>query len=74
MEVGGGVLLLIPAAAPVGFILVGCTMAGAVAFWIVTHHAFGAIIPGALLLAIIGFGWVEVTRFVGNMRRSPAFR
>src|SRR5580704_1650092 len=74
MEVGGGVLLLIPAAAPVGFILVGCTMAGAVAFWIVTHHAFGAIIPGVLLLAITGFGRVEVTRFVGHMRRRPAFR
>ena len=28
MEVGGGVLLLIPAAAPVGFILVGCPDSG----------------------------------------------
>ena len=74
MEVGGGVLRLIPAAAPVGFILVGCTMAGAVAFWVFTHHAFGAIIPGALLLAVTGFGWAEVTRFIGNMRRRPAFR
>jgi len=27
-----------------------------------------------VILAITGFGWVEVTRFVGNMRRSPAFR
>jgi hypothetical protein len=74
VEAGGGVLLLIPGAAAVGFILVGCTMAGAVAFWILTHHAFGAIIPGALLLAITGFGWAEVARFLGNMRRSPAFR
>jgi uncharacterized membrane protein YphA (DoxX/SURF4 family) len=74
VEVGGGVLLLIPGAAAVGFILVGCTMAGAVTFWIFTHHAFGAIIPGALLLAITGFGWAEVTRLVGNMRRSPAYR
>jgi hypothetical protein len=60
--------------AAVGFILVGCTMAGAVAFWILTHHAFGVIIPGALLLGITGFGWAEVARLVANMRGSPAFR
>ena len=71
IEVGGGVLLLIPAAAPVGFILVGCTMAGAVAFWIVTHHAFGAIIPGALLIAVTGLGWAELTRFIGNIAARP---
>jgi hypothetical protein len=34
----------------------------------------GAIIPGALFLAITGFGWAEVTRSVGTMRRSRAFR
>jgi putative oxidoreductase len=74
VEVGGGVLLLMPGAAAVGFILLGCTMAGAVAFWNFTHHTLAAIIPGALLLAVTGFGWAEVTRFVGNMRRSPGFR
>jgi putative oxidoreductase len=66
MQVGGAVLLLIPAAAAAGFILLGCTMTGAVAFWILTGHAFGAVIPGALLLVIVGVGWGEVARLVGN--------
>jgi hypothetical protein len=61
-------------AAVVGFMLVGCTMAGAVAFWILMHHAFGAIIPGGLLLAVAGFGWPEVARFVSRVRQRAAFR
>ena len=68
-EIGGAVLLLIPGAAFVGFILLGCTMAGAVSFWIFNHNAFAALIPGALLLAIIGFGRAEVVRRVANARR-----
>jgi putative oxidoreductase len=64
MQIGGAVLLLIPRTVAVGFILVGCTMVGAVAFWILTNHAFGAVIPGALLVAIVGVGWSEVSRFV----------
>ena len=63
MEIGGALLLLIPAAASVGFILLGCTMAGAVSFWILNHNAFAALIPGSLLLAIIGFGRGEIARF-----------
>ncbi len=74
MQVGGAVLLLIPRAAAVGFILVGCTMAGAVAFWIISHHAFSAVIPGALLVAITGFGHAEIARFVGSLRRRTAPR
>lgn len=64
MQVGGAMLLLIPPTAAVGFILVGCTMAGAVVFWVATGHAFGAIIPGALLAVIVGVGWGEVGRFL----------
>jgi len=71
-EIGGAVLLLIPAAAFVGFILLGCTMAGAVSFWIFNHNAFATLIPGALLLAIIGFGRAEVVRRVANARRRPS--
>ena len=71
-EIGGAVLLLIPAAAFVGFILLGCTMAGAVSFWIFNHNAFAALIPGTLLLAIIGFGRAEVVRCVANARRRPS--
>jgi putative oxidoreductase len=72
MQVGGAVLLLIPRTAAVGFILVGCTMVGAMSFWILTSHAFGAIIPGTLLAAIVGFGGSEVVRFVKSMRRGAA--
>ena len=68
MQVGGALLLLVPRAAAVGFMVVGCTMVGAVAYWILVGHAFGAVIPGALLLAIVGFGWSEIGRFVADQR------
>ena len=73
-EIAGAVLLLIPRAAFIGFILLGCTMAGAVSFWIFNHNAFAALIPGTLLLAIIGFGGAEVVRRVANARRRPSSR
>jgi putative oxidoreductase len=68
MQVGGAALLLVPRAAAVGFILVGCTMLGAMAFWILTGHPFGAIIPGALLAAIVVVGWREVARFLARLQ------
>ncbi len=71
MQVGGGVLLLIPRTAALGFVLVGCTMLGAVAFWVLTHHAFSAVVPGAVLVAIVVSGWGEVTRFALARRRYP---
>jgi putative oxidoreductase len=71
-EIAGAVLLLIPRAAFIGFILLGCTMAGAVSFWIFNHNPFAALIPGTLLLAIIGFGGAEVVRRVASARRRPS--
>ena len=68
-QVGGAVLLLVPRTAAVGFMLLGCTMAGAVVFWIATGHAFSAIIPGALLVTIIGVGWSNVAAFVISATR-----
>ena len=70
MQVGGALLLLVPRTAAAGFILVGCTMLGAVIYWVATGHAFGAVIPGALLLVIVGIGWGEVARLVGNFLPS----
>jgi uncharacterized membrane protein YphA (DoxX/SURF4 family) len=70
MQVGGAVLLLIPRTAAVGFIVVGCTMVGAVIYWVATGHAFGAVIPGALLLVIVGVGWGEVARLVAKFLPS----
>jgi uncharacterized membrane protein YphA (DoxX/SURF4 family) len=69
MQVGGAVLLLVPRTAAVGFMLLGCTMAGAVVFWIATGHGFSAIIPGALLVTIIGVGWSSVAAFVISATR-----
>ena len=70
MQIVGAALLLIPRAGAVGFVLLGCTMAGAVAFWLfIGHQAFSALVPGALLAAIVVFGWTEMARAVGNLRR-----
>lgn len=61
-EIGGAVLLLIPRAVAVGALLLGCTMVGAVGFWLFNHNVFAALVPGALLLALAGLGWAEVAR------------
>ncbi len=61
MQIAGGCLLLVPAAAGIGFMLLGCTMVGAVAFWIIFGPVFSAVVPGALLAAIVVFGWAEMT-------------
>jgi putative oxidoreductase len=68
MQVGGGLLLLIPRTAAIGFILVGCTMVGAVIYWFTTSP-FGAIIPGGLLLVIVGVGWSEVARLIRRISK-----
>jgi putative oxidoreductase len=73
IEIGGAVLLLIPRTAAVGFFVLACTMAGAVIFWLVNYNPFAALVPGVLLLAIIGFGGGEVARFVTGMRRGAAY-
>ena len=70
MQIAGALLLLVPPAAAIGFLLLGCTMLGAVAFWFIYGPAFSAIVPGALLAAIVGFGSAEVGRFLGNRRRG----
>jgi putative oxidoreductase len=62
MEIGSAVLLLIPRAVVVGVVLLGCTMVGAVSFWLLNHNAFAALVPGVLLLALAGLGWAEVAR------------
>ena len=72
MQVGGAVLLLIPRTAAIGFVVVGCTMIGAVAFWILSGHPFGAIIPGALLVAIAIVGFRDVSGFLARLRHPTA--
>jgi len=69
VEIGGGLLLLVPRAAAVGFILNGCAMLGAIAFWVLGGNPFAAMVPGVLLLLLVGFGWAEVRRFLGTAPR-----
>ena len=54
----GAVLVLIPRTFLIGIGILACTMAGAVAVWIVWFGAPGtAIIPGALFVALVAIGF-----------------
>jgi len=66
IELGGGVLLLVPRLAAIGFILTGCAMAGAVAFWLL-HGNPAAVLPGVLLLLVVGFGWRPVRSLLSGV-------
>jgi putative oxidoreductase len=70
IELGGGLMLLVPRAAAVGFILNGCAMAGAVAFWVLNGNPGAAMVPGVLLALVVGFGWAEARRFITLLNTS----
>ena len=58
LQVTGAVLVLIPRTFLIGIGMLACTMAGAVAVWIVWFGAPGtAIIPGALFVALVAIGF-----------------
>ena len=58
LQVTGAVLLLVPRTFLVGIAILSCTMAGAMAVWIVWFGAPGtAIIPGALLVGLVAIGF-----------------
>ena len=62
LQVMGGVLVLIPKTFPLGILLIGCTMAGAMAAWIFfLGQPLTAIIPGALLLGLLFVGGEELS-------------
>jgi uncharacterized membrane protein len=62
IEIAGAALLLIPRAVAAGIALLACTMVGAVSYWILNRNAFAALVPGVLLLALVGLGWAESGR------------
>jgi putative oxidoreductase len=68
LEIGGALLLLVPRAAGLGFVLLGCAMVGAVAFWLLSGSPAPAMVPGILLLLIVGFGWSEMGRWLRGLR------
>jgi putative oxidoreductase len=63
MQIGGGLLVLIPRLALMAVIMLACTMAGAAIAWLTVLHApANAPIPGALLVILIAIGWSEYNR------------
>jgi putative oxidoreductase len=58
LQVTGAVLVLVPRTFLIGIVILACTMAGAVAVWVVWFGAPGtAIIPGALFAALVAIGF-----------------
>ena len=68
LEIVGALLLLAPGAAGVGFMLLASAMIGAVAFWLFSGSPPAAMVPGVLLLLIVGFGWTEMGRWLRHLR------
>jgi hypothetical protein len=71
LQVVGGVLVLIPKTFPLGILLIGSTMAGAMAAWIFfLGQPLTAIIPGALLMGLLFVGGEELSDMVLVRRRK----
>lgn len=62
LQVGGAPLALVPPATTIGAAVLGCTMAGAiVANLFILNTGLAAIIPAALLAAVVFVGWRSAT-------------
>jgi putative oxidoreductase len=62
LQVGGALLVLVPPTTTIGAAVLGCTMVGAVIVNVfILHTGFAAIIPAALLGAIVSVGWKSAT-------------
>jgi putative oxidoreductase len=58
MQIGGALLLLIPPLVRLGAVVLGCTMVGAIITNVfILNSGLSAIIPSALLVAIVFVGW-----------------
>lgn len=58
LQVTGAVLVVVPRTFPIGIGILACTMLGAAVVWIVKFGAPGnAIIPAAILLALVVIGF-----------------
>lgn len=67
LQIGGALLVLVPATSLFGMALLACTMTGAVLAWVTVLHAPGnAPIPGFLLVVLVAAGIAEY-----NRRRAP---
>jgi len=57
LQITGALLVLIPRTFPLGIALLACTMIGAVVVWVSFGEPGNAIIPGVILIAVLGIGW-----------------
>ena len=57
LQISAALLVLIPRAFPLGIALLACTMVGAVAVWLSFGEPGNAIIPGVVLIGVLGIGW-----------------
>jgi putative oxidoreductase len=69
LQIGGGVLVLIPRTFALGIVILACTMAGAMASWIFLLGApLNAMIPGALLLGLLFVGGEDLIELGSSIR------
>jgi putative oxidoreductase len=65
LQVGGALLVLVPRTFALGILLLACTMAGAVATWLlVLRVPLNAPIPGVLLVVLVAIGGSELWNLV----------
>jgi hypothetical protein len=63
--------VLLPKTFPFGILLIGCTMAGAMAAWIFfLGQPFTAIIPGGLLIGLLFLGGEDLSDMVFVQKRK----
>jgi len=75
LQVGGGLLVLIPRAFPVGIIMLAITMVGAMAAWVFFLGVpFAAVIPGAILAGLLVIGGEDVMELVSSLRKRLVLR
>ena len=72
VEIGGGLLLLVPRAAAAGFVLLACAIIGAAAFWTLSGSLRAMTLPVILLVAIVASGWPDLRRVMATLRRRLA--
>ena len=64
MQIAGALLTLVPRLSVIGIAMLAATMAGAVITWIAFGRPFVTIIPGTLLLILVGAGAAEYYRLL----------
>jgi uncharacterized membrane protein YphA (DoxX/SURF4 family) len=66
IEIGGGVLVVIPRLTLVGLAMLACTMVGAALAWMRLGLPGDATVPAIVLVMLVAIGWREYNRAGGN--------